>query len=198
MKFWKAIIQSLTKDFVDGNFKTMKQYESFSFKETHEFTPWWMWLFLIVAFSLSIYNLITNSVTIVKTQGEVDAFTQVLEESKVTINMWAIYAVLLSILFIALFLVLKLEISIKEQELQIHFYPFFKKSISIEEIKSIASVLYAPKGLGLLVNKNYGNVYNIKAKKGIQVLLYNGDNYFIGSEKASELAKLLKEKVGQL
>ncbi|MCO4822597.1 MAG: hypothetical protein KC469_11050 [Flavobacteriaceae bacterium] len=76
------------------------------------------------------------------------------------------------------------------------FFPFVKKRVHWKEIKSAEIVNYGfVGGWGIRLWTKYGTVYNTKGNTGLAVVLLNGKKFLIGTQKASELNKLVKKSI---
>ena len=70
---------------------------------------------------------------------------------------------------------------------------FFKKIISLNDIVEATAINYDFVGYGIRKTKKYGTVYNVKGKEGVAFKLKNGEKYLIGSQKAEQFLKSIKE-----
>ena len=73
-------------------------------------------------------------------------------------------------------------------------FPFIKKRVSWKEIKSAEVVNYGfVGGWGIRLWTNFGTVYNIKRNKGLAIELTNGKKFLIGTQKETEMNKVMEE-----
>ncbi|OIQ30452.1 MAG: hypothetical protein BM564_03540 [Bacteroidetes bacterium MedPE-SWsnd-G2] len=104
-----------------------------------------------------------------------------------------IYAVL-TFLFILGFQALTLKTKITSRSIAFQFYPFVKKEISWNEVKSAKLINYGfVGGWGIRLWTKYGTVYNVKGTKGLAIELNNGKKLVIGTQKSDTLQFVLKK-----
>ncbi len=149
------------------------------FKEVQKFTQWWLWLILIGVAACSVFYIIKP---------------YFIDES-VEFSIGKIIASLIVVFgLILFFIVLRLTTIITSQNVLIHFYPFVKKKIDWDDIKSAKIIKYDfVGGWGIRFFTKYGTVYNIKGNIGLQLELINGEKYLIGTQQEVELAICLKD-----
>jgi len=83
---------------------------------------------------------------------------------------------------------MKLKTSIDKNGIQISFFPFMKKRVGWNEIKSTKVVNCGlVGGWGIRLWTKYGTVYNMKGNKGLTIELKNGKKFLIGTQKETEL-----------
>lgn len=88
-----------------------------------------------------------------------------------------------TLLLLGMLFLIYLKITINENEIIIHFYPFIKKTIQIKEIKNLEIVEYNPLrdygGWGIRYGKK-GKAYTIGGKLGLSITLLNNKNILVG------------------
>jgi len=88
-----------------------------------------------------------------------------------------------TLLLLAMLFLIYLKVTINENEIIVHFYPFTKKVIQLSEIKNIEIVEYRPLkdygGWGIRYGKK-GMAYTIGGKQGLSITLINNTNILIG------------------
>lgn len=99
----------------------------------------------------------------------------------------SLISLLIVSLLILFFFFITLKYSIHEDEIDISYFPFFrKKTFKKDEITEISVVKYSPlfdfAGWGLRYGKNGTTAYNIKGNVGIFIVLKNGKKYLLGSQ----------------
>jgi len=95
---------------------------------------------------------------------------------------------------VGLFLIMKLKTSIDKNGINMHFFPFIKKSVDWQQIKNVKVVNYGfVGGWGIRLWTKYGTVYNMKGNKGLTIELLNGKNFLIGTQKPEELTAMLEK-----
>ncbi len=153
-----------------------------SFTEEQKFTQWWLWIILIGIGVLPIFPVfkqVSNEVEVVSENSFGFAFI--------------IFSVIIYGL-IALFLVVKLKTEINQNEIRMSFFPFVKKQVGWSEIKTAEVVNYGfVGGWGIRLGTAYGTVYNIKGNKGLAIELTNGKKFLIGTQKETEMKKMVEE-----
>ncbi len=153
-----------------------------SFTEEQKFTRWWLWIILIGIGVLPIFPVfkqVSNEVEVVSENSFGFAFI--------------IFSVIIYGL-IALFLVVKLKTEINQNEIRMSFFPFVKKQVGWSEIKTAEVVNYGfVGGWGIRLGTAYGTVYNIKGNKGLAIELTNGKKFLIGTQKETEMKKMVEE-----
>lgn len=102
----------------------------------------------------------------------------------------------LPILFLVLFLTLKLETKVCSDGLYVRFFPIHIrfKNFRAEDLMEYYAREYKPLleygGWGIRFGKN-GKAYNARGNKGVQLVLKNGKRLLIGSQRPDELAEAI-------
>lgn len=100
------------------------------------------------------------------------------------------FGILISIFFLILVMVLKTKINGKE--IQIHYFPFVKKTFHWNDIQEINVINYGfVGGWGIRLWTKYGTVYNTKGSIGAHIKLKNGKQLIIGTQKEKELRMVI-------
>ena len=159
---------------------------SIAFKETQKFSQWWLWLILIAIGALPITGLYKqfylNEAFGDKTMSDLGLI---------------IFAVFVFSL-IALFWFMRLKTEIDQNEIRMNFFPFVKKRVNWKEIKNAEIVNYGfVGGWGIRLGTQYGTVYNMKGNKGLAIELVNGKKFLIGTQKETELNKIVNKNSPQ-
>jgi hypothetical protein len=150
------------------------------FVETQRFTQWWLWLFLLALGLFPIY-LIYKQLIMGIPVGQ-----KPMPDFGVIIFSLFIYAITF------LFAAFKLSTEVTDKEIKIRFFPFVTKSFSWEDITSAKIVNYGfVGGWGIRLGSKYGTVYNMKGKMGMAFETKNGKKFCLGTQKESELKKIL-------
>ena len=154
---------------------------NFIFKERQKFTQCWLWLILIGLGSIPIYEI----------------YKQIILGEQIGNNplpdCGLIIFTLFIFLLIALFAIVRLDTEINEDEIRINFYPFIKRHVNWNDVKSAEVVKYGcVGGWGIRFSTKYGTVYNIKGNKGLAIKLTNGKKILIGTQKEEELKKIVE------
>lgn len=152
------------------------------FKEEQKFTHWWLFLILIGIGILPILGIYKQLIL-----GEKFGDTPM---SDFGLIIFCVFTFGL----IALFLFIRLKTEIDQNEIRMNFFPFLKKRVSWKEIKKVEIVTYGfVGGWGIRLWTKYGTVYTIKGNKGLAIELLNGKKYLIGTQKETELNKIVEK-----
>jgi hypothetical protein len=155
------------------------------FKEQQRFTQTWLIILLAMSIAVPIRIMIQEYAK---------------ENSKMTTNEFVLtlVGILVSVLCIFFF---KLTTRIDEKGIHYQFFPFHfsLRRISWSEINSVNVRNYDPIGEyggwglkgGSLWNKAKGKAINISGDIGIQLTLKNGKKLLIGTQKESEVKRVL-------
>lgn len=149
------------------------------FQETQRFTQWWLWL-LLFSVSLTIYRPIYMAIS---------------EGQPLDAGQW-VGVIILAVVILFMFII-RLETRIDERGIYVKFFPVVPKFkfYPWEEISTAVVRKYSPLmeygGWGIRFGRN-GKAYNIKGNKGLQLNFKNGNALLIGTQKAEELQKVLK------
>ena len=152
------------------------------FKEEQKFNQWWLWLILIPMGVLPLIGIYKQLIL-----GEK------LGDNPISDISLLIFSIIMFSL-IGLFLIMKLKTSIDKNGINMHFFPFIKKSVDWQQIKNVKVVNYGfVGGWGIRLWTKYGTVYNMKGNKGLAIELLNGKNFLIGTQKPEELTAMLEK-----
>ena len=155
------------------------------FKEEQKFTQWWLWLILIGIGILPIFG-IYKQLFIGEKFGD-----------KPMSDLGLIIFALFVFGLIAMFWLMRLKTEIDQTEIRMSFFPFVKKQVTWDEIKSAEIVNYGfVGGWGIRLWTKYGTVYNTKGNKGLAIELLNGKKFLIGTQKETELGKIVEKLHG--
>lgn len=156
------------------------------FKEEQKFTQWWLWLILIAIGVLPFIGVY---------------YQLIIGEKFGTIPVSNLGLLVFSIFIfgiIALFGFMRLKTEINQNGIRMEFFPFVKKHVSWEEIKSAKIVNYGfVGGWRIRFGTKYGTVYNTKGNKGLAIKLKNGKKFLIGTQKETELNKIVNRATAQ-
>ena len=152
------------------------------FKEEQKFTQCWLWLILIGIGILPIFGIYKQLIL-----GEKFGDKPMSDFGLI------IFCVLIFGL-IAMFLFMRLKTEIDQNEIRMNFFPFVKKQVNWKEIKNAKIVNYGfVGGWGIRLWTKYGTVYNTKGNKGLAIELQNGNKILIGTQKETELNKIVEK-----
>ena len=152
------------------------------FKEEQKFNQRWLWLILILMGVLPLIGIYKQLIL-----GEK------LGDNPMSDISLLIFSIIMFSL-VGLFLIMKLKTSIDKNGINMHFFPFIKKSVDWQQIKNVKVVNYGfVGGWGIRLWTKYGTVYNMKGNKGLTIELLNGKNFLIGTQKPEELTAMLEK-----
>lgn len=146
------------------------------FTETQRFNQWWLWFILSISLGIPIALMILDIV-------------QNFNATKL------IPIILLIALFLFIF-VLRMDTTITEERIAVHFYPFVKREFLWKDLKHAKVIDYGfVGGWGIRIWTGYGTVYNVRGSKGLHIKTLNKE-YIIRTQKENKLresiAHLLK------
>ena len=152
------------------------------FKEEQKFNQWWLWLILIPMGVLPLIGIYKQLIL-----GEK------LGDNPMSDISLLIFSIIMFSL-VGLFLIMKLKTSIDKNGINMHFFPFIKKSVDWQQIKNVKVVNYGfVGGWGIRLWTKYGTVYNMKGDKGLAIALTDGNKFLIGTQKPEELTAILEK-----
>lgn len=152
------------------------------FKEEQKFNQWWLWLILIPMGVLPLIGIYKQLIL-----GEK------LGDNPMSDISLLIFSIIMFSL-VGLFLIMKLKTSIDKNGINMHFFPFIKKSVDWQQIKNVKVVNYGfVGGWGIRLWTKYGTVYNIRGNKGLEIVLKSGKKFLIGTQKETELSTIIEK-----
>lgn len=164
------------------------------FQEKQKFTQWWLWLFLLCISLFSGYKIFTENFKYIVTEnlnhGE---GIQVLKETHVSYNPWALIPLLILISILTLFYLLQLESTITKEGISVRYFPFLKRTFKWSDIETAEVIKYSFVGYGIRFSTKYGTIFNVKGNQGLVFTLKSEKKYIIGTQKSEELQRVVKE-----
>ena len=152
------------------------------FKEEQKFNQRWLWLILILMGVLPLIGIYKQLIL-----GEK------LGDNPMSDISLLIFSIIMFSL-VGLFLIMKLKTSIDKNGINMHFFPFIKKSVDWQQIKNVKVVNYGfVGGWGIRLWTKYGTVYNIRGNKGLEIVLKSGKKFLIGTQKETELSTIIEK-----
>ncbi len=152
------------------------------FTESQKFTQWWIWLIIIALLiipGIGIYLQIFQGVQF---------GNKPMSDTGLLIYFGA------TVLFILLFLMMRLKTAISSQEIHLRFVPFVNKHLLWSEVEKAEVINYGfVGGWGIRWWTSYGTVYNMKGSKGLSLEFKSGKKMVIGTQKAEELKKVVED-----
>lgn len=152
------------------------------FKEEQKFTQWWLWLILIGIGLIPIIGIYRQLV-----KGEVFGNNPMSDSG-------LIFFALCTFGLLILFRFVRLKTEIDQREIRMRFTPFTRRQVKWSDVQSAQVVNYGfVGGWGIRLWTKYGTVYTTKGNKGLAIRLKNGKKFLIGTQKESELNKIIKK-----
>ena len=152
------------------------------FHEKQKFTQWWLWGLLVF---IAILPFIISSSILDLPNSIEEQFSD--SSTSLLVSLFVIFIIIL-------FLTFTLKTDITKREIKMSFFPFIKKTIKWNEIKSAEVINYGfVGGWGIRLFTQYGTVYNIGGNKGLALELQNGKKLLIGTQKEEELRRFINE-----
>lgn len=156
------------------------------FKEEQKFTQWWLWMILIGIGIFQMYGIYKQLIMHEKFGDK--------PMSDIGLLIFSVFIISL----IAMFWFIRLKTEIDPYEIRMTFFPFVKKRVSWKVIKSAEIINYGfVGGWGIRLWTKYGTVYNTKGNKGLVIELIDGKKFLIGTQKETELKKVVTQIKGQ-
>ena len=155
---------------------------STEFKEIQKFSQWWLWVLLIGLGLVPIVGLY-KQLYLNQAFGDKPMSTMALG-----------ILCLFTFSFIVLFWCMCLKTHINPHGVHMHFFPFIKKQVHWDQIKTIEVVNYGfVGGWGIRLFTSYGTVYNIQGNMGLAIELTSGKKFLIGTQKPKELTLFIEK-----
>lgn len=146
------------------------------FTEEQKFTQWWMWIFILIPFSIGLWGCYQQLIV-----GE--AFG-----NKPMSNLGVLLLTLFGVGFILFFYSNKLTTKVTTQGITLHFFPYTKRHHRWEEISHAEVIKYDfVGGWGVRLWTPYGTVYNVQNGKGLYVHLKNKEKFLVGTQQPEAL-----------
>ncbi|MCK5825084.1 MAG: hypothetical protein KAG96_06730 [Ichthyobacteriaceae bacterium] len=152
------------------------------FKEIQKIRQWWLWLIFIGIGFIPIFAIYKQIIL-----GEQFG-------NKPMSNFGLIIFSLFIFTLITMFWFIKLKTEVDTNGIKINLFPFTKKQLNWKEIKSAEIINYGfVGGFGIRLFTKYGTVYNTSGNKGLAIELMNGKKLLIGTQKHTELNKVVNK-----
>lgn len=152
------------------------------YTETQRFNQWWIWIAVLLPIGLFLYGII-QQVILKQPFGNNPASDEGL-----------IAGLLIPVVVVALFRFMRLDTTIDEEGIRVHFVPFSKKFFPWQEIASAEVRQYKPLleygGWGMRFGVK-GTAYNIAGNQGLQLTFHNGRRFLIGTQDPDRLQRVL-------
>jgi hypothetical protein len=156
------------------------------FKEEQRFRQNWLWIILLGA---AIMPIVRIYIQLIEGEGLRNNYST---------DMGLIIFAISIFMLIVLFWIVRLKTEIDQNEIRMSYFPFMKKRVSWKEVKNAKVLNYGfVGGWGIRVWTKYGTVYNTMGNKGLAIQLTNGKKFLIGTQKESELRKVVEAAMKQ-
>lgn len=153
---------------------------AFLFNENQRFTQWWLWLILginCILIAFVSYKQLIQGIPV---------------GSKPMPNAWVIFLSAITVVILVFFWVMELRTRITYDELQIRFFPMYRKKFFWDEIKSAEVIRYDFVGYGLRLYTKYGSVFNTTGRWGLAIELHSGSKFLIGTQRPESLKAVVE------
>jgi hypothetical protein len=160
------------------------------YRETQHFRQLWLWVLVLFISLLSLYGLV-QQLFLGTPLGNNPAPDTVL----------VIIAVVFGLMLPVFLYKTNLTTEVHSDGLYIRFFPFHLSfhRIALEDIKEFEARTYRPLrdygGWGIRYGRQ-GKAYNVSGNRGVQLVLSDGKQLLIGSQKPDELAEALSLALG--
>jgi hypothetical protein len=157
----------------------------FLFREVQRFRQWIFWL-PIIAVTGVVWWQFAEQIVRGNPQGQQP------------IPDWAawILAVVFGLGFPLFGYLVRMITEVTKKTIKVGIYPFKRNEIPLDSIDTAMEREYSAQrefgGWGVRVSK-YGKAYNAYGNKGVQLVLRDGSNILIGTQRSEELAAALRE-----
>jgi hypothetical protein len=155
------------------------------FREVQRFRQWFFWIPILVVTGVVWWQFI-EQVILGNPQGEHP------------IPAWVAWTltIIFGFGFPAFAAVVRLITEVTSSTLRVGLAPFKRKEIPLKTIETAMEREYAAMrefgGWGVRVSK-YGKAYNAYGNKGVQLILKDGSNILIGTQRSGELAAAFRQ-----
>jgi hypothetical protein len=160
------------------------------FQEEQKFHQKWLWVLLLAMSFLAVVIFgkgMIQQLILGKPWGE-----RPMSNGALLIAGTAV--ILFVLLMTYLFYSLKLITQVRDDGLYVQFFPFGKRKIEFDDIRSCEARTYNPirdyGGWGIKYGKK-GKAYNVSGDRGVKLEFFEGKPLLIGSRKAEELAGII-------
>lgn len=152
------------------------------FTETQRFNQWWLWGTILGFVLLPIIDLVLY----------IPHYPPIIDKN-ISLPIIIFIYVFPSVLFI-LFLIMRLNTKIDQEEISIKFVPFVTRKFKWSEIDEAKVLNYGfIGGWGVRLWTSYGTAYNVRGKMGLAIKLKNGKRYLIGTQKEEQLEAFIQQ-----
>jgi hypothetical protein len=165
--------------------------EKIYFREVQYFRQPWIWI-LVGGIALLSWAIAAARFLVGRLNGDKPEFDYI------SFIVWIIFG----ILFPGFFIILRLEVEVKDSGLHHRFFPLVTKmrQINFEQIAGASSITYRPLGdyggWGIRYGRG-GKAYNVSGNRGVDIVLINGKKLMFGSLHPEEFVEALRKASGR-
>lgn len=156
---------------------TTDSYQPAMFKEVQRFRQLWLWVLMITIGVVAAVAIVLGASH--DKPGSSDSFA------------W-VFAILIAVGTPMLIYAIKMITTVTRDTITIRYFPIYTKRIPIRDITSCEPRQYHPireyGGWGIKVGFSRGWAYTVSGDLGVQLVLSNGSELLIGSQRHLELA----------
>jgi hypothetical protein len=152
------------------------------FRERQYFRQWFVWLPLLITDGIFIWGLV-QQIGLGEPWGD-----NPMSDLGLALTSLLVFALT------GMFMAMHLNTEITTEGVRIFFFPLTRRFISWDEVEQASVVEYNPVldygGWGIRWGRQ-GRAYNVSGTTGIQLLLKDGKNIMIGTQRGAELPLIL-------
>ena len=97
------------------------------------------------------------------------------------------------------FALARLVVRVSPEGLDVEFHPLTHRHIPLADISSCEARVYRPireyGGWGMRWGGKGGRAYNVRGNRGVQLTLRSGESVLLGSQRADELASVIRQQM---
>jgi len=150
------------------------------FRETQRFGAWWVWLLVVVCAIGAWWPFLAQVV-----------FDEPLGSEPAPDWLLWLLVVLFGVGLPALFAVMRLEVEVRADRIDVRYRPFMHRSISAADIAGAQARTYRPVreygGWGIKGWSRTKVAYNVAGDRGVELRLRDGSTVMLGSQRPAEL-----------
>ena len=150
------------------------------FSESQKFRQWWLWFLMFSVALVPLYGAYSQLI-LGKPFG-----TNPMTDNQLLILTFAVFGV------IYLLYSSDLRTEIDKNEIRMHYFPVYKRTIQWSEVDHAEVKNYGyVGGWGIRLWTRHGTVYNVRGNEGLAIRLKSGKRLVIGTQKAEELKRAI-------
>lgn len=157
------------------------------FQEAQRLSIWWVWLAVLVPAGI-MASIFVQQVVCNQPHGEHPGPDWLL---------WLL-TIFLCLCVPALLLILRLTVTVGDEDVHIRYYPFVNRRIPFSDIRAFRARRYQPirefGGWGIRSGLGKKSAYNAKGNLGVELYLADTSSIMLGSQRHEELAEALRRR----